>query len=337
MTARKFLDVQAKRAKVPLLIGIAGLAGSGKTFSALRLATGISRIYKGPVFGIDTEAGRMLHYAERFTFRHVPFAPPFGPLDYLDAIRHCVSQGAGCVVVDSASHCHEGPGGTLDQHERLLDKWCGEDEGKRDKNKMRAWIEPKRELQRFVQGIVQLNTPIIFGFRARDKIKPGMGGKPEDMGTMAIADSSLIFEMTAQALLEPGCGGVPNWKPGLKGEAIQTKLPEQFRKLLESKGPLSEEMGEFMGRWAMGDATEPAELERGKLPTDAPKAREQAPSAPESASALGSLLADLAAASSTDETAKIAAAFASTASSLSDDDKARARNAIKSRNRELQS
>src|SRR6185369_224874 len=98
-----------------------------KTFSALRLATGMSKIYGDGVFVIDTEARRSLHYADTFRFSHVDFKPPFGPLDYLAAIEHCISRGAKTIVVDSMSHEWEGEGGVLQMHdeetERLAEKW----------------------------------------------------------------------------------------------------------------------------------------------------------------------------------------------------------------------
>jgi ABC-type oligopeptide transport system ATPase subunit len=107
MTERKFDDTPAVRRAVPLHLGLVGPSGSGKTYSALRLATGIQSIYGGDIFGIDSEANRMLHYADKFKFRHVPFAAPFDPLSYLAAVEHCVKKGAKTIIIDSASHLHE--------------------------------------------------------------------------------------------------------------------------------------------------------------------------------------------------------------------------------------
>ena len=111
---RTFEAHQAVRDFVPLLIGLMGPSGSGKTYSALRLATGIQEVTGGDIYALDTEARRMLHYADRFRFQHVPFAAPFGSLDYLAALRFCVGQGGKTIIVDSMSHEHEGPGGLLD-------------------------------------------------------------------------------------------------------------------------------------------------------------------------------------------------------------------------------
>lgn len=268
MSVRQFVSSPARRSKVPLLLGVAGMPGSGKTFSALRLARGISSVVGGGISGIDTETMRMLHYAHtskckidaqgrcpnpgHFEFRHMPFTPPYSPIHYVDAVRQSVAEGAGVTVVDSASDMHEGLGGMLMQKEDLLEKWCGDNKDARDKATGRAWNVVKAELKETILLLMQLNTVIIFCFRARDK--RDWGNKVTELGTMAIADDSLIYSMTAQALLAPGAEGVPTWDPPLKGEAVQTKTGP-FRDMVRNiKGPLSEEMGVIMGRWALGDA-----------------------------------------------------------------------------------
>jgi adenylylsulfate kinase-like enzyme len=68
---RKFTANDAKREHVPLLIGLTGPSGGGKTFSALRLATGIQQVTGGDIYFIDTESRRALHYADQFKFKHV--------------------------------------------------------------------------------------------------------------------------------------------------------------------------------------------------------------------------------------------------------------------------
>ena len=104
--SRVFEDLPATRKKVPLFIGLVGCSGSGKTMSALRLATGMQRVTGGDIFGVDSEADRMLFYADTFKFRHVHFGAPFDPLSYLSAVEHCVKKGATTIIVDSASHLH---------------------------------------------------------------------------------------------------------------------------------------------------------------------------------------------------------------------------------------
>src|SRR5580698_6102572 len=110
MAQRTFDDKPALRQSVPLLIGIMGPSGGGKTYSALRLATGIQEIAGGDIGVIDTEAKRALHYADFFKFQHLEFGAPFGSLDYLAAIRHFVDKGVKTIVVDSMTHEHSGVG-----------------------------------------------------------------------------------------------------------------------------------------------------------------------------------------------------------------------------------
>src|SRR3989304_533235 len=83
--------------------GTAGSGGSGKTYSALRLARGLAGD-RGRVALIDTEAGRALHYAERFDFDHCDLKPPFAPSAYADAIAAAEGAGDPGIVGDSLSH-----------------------------------------------------------------------------------------------------------------------------------------------------------------------------------------------------------------------------------------
>jgi hypothetical protein len=125
-----FEDRPAVPSKVPLLIGIMGPSGGGKTYSALRLASGITRIAGGEFAVIDTESKRALHYASDFKFRHINFAAPFSPLDYLAALEHCAKRGMTTVVVDSMSHEHEGPGGVLEWQAAEVERLSGGDAAK---------------------------------------------------------------------------------------------------------------------------------------------------------------------------------------------------------------
>lgn len=249
---RQFEDKPAVRGDMPLLVGLVSPSGGGKTFSGLRLATGMQQVKGGEIFGIDTEAGRMKHYADQFKFRHVPFASPFDPLSYLAAVEHCVKKGGKIIMIDSASHMHEGPGGTLEAHEaeceRLQNAW----KTTRDKVQMSAWQKPKSDLRRFLNSILQLEVNLIFCFRAKDKIKLIGGGKPQALGYMPIAGEEMIFEMTLNCLLYPNSGGVPTWQPDEMGEKAIIKLPQQFKSIFADKQPISEDIGRKLAEWASG-------------------------------------------------------------------------------------
>lgn len=253
MAERTFTDQPAKRERVPLLAGIAGASGCGKTYSALRLATGMQRVTGGDIYCIDTESRRALHYADQFKFRHLEFVAPFSPIDYLAAIEYCVRQGASIVIVDSMSHEHEGPGGVLEWHDaeaqRLADAWrCNV-----QKASIPAWAEPKKARRRLLNSVLQLGVSAIFCFRAKEKLKIVTGKDPVDLGWMPIAGEEFVFEQTVQFLLYPASGGVPTWAPELPGEKMITKLPSQFVDLFKESKPLSEDIGQAMAEWAAGD------------------------------------------------------------------------------------
>lgn len=249
---RSFEDKPAVRERVPVLVGLVGPSGGGKTYSALRLATGMQRVTGGEVFFIDTEARRALHYADAFRFRHVVFEAPFGPLDYLAAIEHCVRQGASVVVVDSMSHEHEGPGGVLEMHGDEVERLSRGDSAKADKVKMLAWQKPKRERRQLLNRILQIPANFVFCFRAKEKLKIVPGKQPVPRGWQPIAGEEFVYEMTVNALLLPGANGVPTWQPDEKAERQMVKLPEFARQWFTNGRTLDEETGEALARWAEG-------------------------------------------------------------------------------------
>ena len=251
--SRTFESKPAVRQSVPLLVGLLGCSGSGKTFSALRLATGIQEVTGGSIFVIDTESRRACHYADRFKFEHVDFKAPFGSLDYLEAIQYCVSKGAGVVVIDSLSHEHEGVGGYLMTQASEVERMAGDDMQKAERVKFSAWIKPAKYRRKLINGILQLNTNLVCCFRAKEKLKLESGKNPTALGWMPIAGEEFLYEQTACALLYPGSNGVPTWDPQMPGEKTMRKLPEQFLGMLDDGKAMSEAHGRNLARWAKGD------------------------------------------------------------------------------------
>ena len=248
----------AARESVGLLIGLAGGTGSGKTFTAMRLATGMAG--GQPFAVIDTEAGRAKHYADRFRFDHGDLRPPFSPAAYTEAIVAADKAGYPVIVVDSASHEHAGDGGLLDMHEAELQRMAGDDWKRRDAVKMAAWIKPKGDHKRFVSRLLQIRAHLILCFRAEEKIemvrdeRGKMAPQPKRSltgldGWIPICEKNLPFEMTASFLLLASAPGLP--KP--------IKLQEQHRGLFPLDQPITERSGEALAAWARGgEAPRPA-------------------------------------------------------------------------------
>lgn len=267
----KFEDTPAARIATPLFLGLVGPSGTGKTYSALRLATGMQRVTGGEVFFIDTESNRGLHYAPlpgekadpgrgKFNFRHVPFSSPYSSLRYLAAIEHCVKKGAKVIVVDSMSHEHDGVGGVLEQHESEARRLAEQFKTTVDAMRMGAWAVPKANRRRLISALLtEMAVSCIFCFRAKPKVK--LASKEEKkngadavkpMGFCAIAGEEFIFEMMLKAVLLPGARGVPTWKSEFQGEQEMMKLPEQFLHIFEQAEPLSEMIGQQLAEWAAG-------------------------------------------------------------------------------------
>ena len=252
--ARTFEDREAARERVPLMIGFVGPSGGGKTYSALRLATGIQRVAGGDIWCIDTEARRACHYADRFKFRHIPFSAPFSPLDYLAAIEHCVRGGAKIIIVDSMSHEHEGPGGVLEWHTAEVERFSRGDASKEERVNMLAWSAPKAARRRLINTFSQLGCNLIICFRAKEKLKIVPGKPPLPLGWMPIGGDEYVYEMTASCLLLPRADGVPTWRSEMPGEWAMMKLPEAFQAIIGA-GQLDEEKGQRMAEWATGSAS----------------------------------------------------------------------------------
>lgn len=257
----------AVRENVGLLIGLAGSSGSGKTYTAMRLATGISG--DKPFAVIDTEAGRAKHYADAFRFDHGDLAAPFSPDAYSEAIIAADKAGYSVIVVDSMSHSWAGDGGVLDMQERELDRMAGDDWKKREACKMAAWIKPKMAIKHMVQKLLQVRAHLILCFRAEEKIEmvKDQNGKMQIVkkqtatgldGWVPISEKNLPYELTASFLLLATKPGYPH----------PIKLQEQHKALFPLDKPITEQSGKLIAAWASGAKSAPAQT---SLPASVPR------------------------------------------------------------------
>jgi hypothetical protein len=245
----------AIRENVGLLIGLVGGTGSGKTYTAMRLASGIAG--DKPFAVIDTEARRALHYADAFKFDHADLPPPFRPEAYTEAIHAADKAGYPVIVVDSASLVWSGDGGVLDWQEEELDRMAGDDWKKREAVKMASWIKPKMAHKKFVQSLLQVRAHLILCFRAEQKIemvrengkmivhqKQSMTGLD---GWIPVCEKNLPFELTTSFLLTADRPGIPQ----------PIKLQDQHRALFPLDQPISEASGRGVAAWAVGGSSVP--------------------------------------------------------------------------------
>lgn len=252
----EFTIQHAVRNNVGLFIGLAGGTGSGKTYSAMRLAKGI--VGAGKRFGVvDTENRRASHYADEFDFDVINFEVPYSSERYERSVSQLFKLGYGAIVVDSASHEHDGYGGYLDRHDsdlaervkRYITKYPNESEYKAiEKLTPTSWVEPKMARKRMMQTLLACSStvPIIFCFRAEEKVFASKDGKlvarpiPE---WEPICGKGMPFEMTVFFMLNTD-------KPGCISKAI--KLPAAHSKMFPMDKQLGEESGKLIAEWAKG-------------------------------------------------------------------------------------
>lgn len=149
--------IKATKHESRLRLALIGPAGTGKTYSALAIATAL--VPGGKVAVIDTERGSASKYADQFAF-DVAELDRHSPTDYVAAIRAAEEAGYDVVVVDSLSHAWSGKGGALE----LVDQAA---KRARTPNTFGAWREVTPLHNEMVDAIVGSKAHIIVTMRAK--------------------------------------------------------------------------------------------------------------------------------------------------------------------------
>lgn len=262
----------AKRDAVNCLIALAGSSGSGKTFSALELANGLSGGV--PFAAIDAENRRMLHYAEGYGFRfdYAELEPPYSPQRYAEAIRAADDAGYPVIVIDSFTHEWDGIGGCHDIHDDEEDKMVARIMEKRQDAKewevrasvnVGAWKAAKDEHRRLMAHILKVRAHLIFCLRADNgkiEMVRNAEGKTEIQPKkvlgwasewIPITEKRFIYEMTTSLVLSPDAPGVP----------IPIKLQDQHRAFFPQGKQIDAEAGRRLAAWAKGTPATPPTVE----------------------------------------------------------------------------
>ena len=259
---------------VPLLIGLQGPPGGGKTYSALLLAKGIQVARPGPIRVIDTEGGRARKYSEEFEFETLELdAPRSDALQ--DALFAAITQDErpSCIIIDTVSEEHEE---LLEWHDQEIDKLLDDHERQvqkqRDRVGMSAWRRPKGARRSLLKFLRKVRVPLIMTFRAEEKTKPiktqveNRNGDtrevavPTPLGYQPIAPAQIIHMMDLMCLLPLRAEGLPTWVTGNEYESFALKLPEFFKPLFAKPAKISPAQGTAMAVWALGQTAEQREL-----------------------------------------------------------------------------
>lgn len=291
----------AVRDRVGLLISISGGTGSGKSFSALKVARGLATKpgedltdpatlakIDARIAAIDTEAGRLKHYAPApgqlpgpaaFGFMHGDMKAPFSPEAYSAGIAEIDRLGFEVAIVDSGSHLWAGDGGVCEMQEEALDAMVDraragherdgrnypfDEDRARERLSMSAWKEPKMEHKKFVSRLLQSRCHIILCLRAEEKMlmetveEQGANGKKYKKTVITPAKDRPINERwqpIAEKKLAFEFGTSLLLTTERPGFPIWLKVEEQHQSAVPTDRPLSELTGQRLAEWARGGAS----------------------------------------------------------------------------------
>lgn len=175
---------KAQRKKAKLRLSITGISGTGKTWSALEIATGMG----GKIALIDTEAGRGELYGDNFEYDCTQISAPFSPQKYVEAIKEAEKAGYDILIIDSLSHAWVGEGGVLSIAERMGGQF------------QNGWKVATPQHNSLVEAIVQSKMHIIVTMRAKAEyvVEQNEKGKyaPRKVGLAPVQRDGLEYEMT---------------------------------------------------------------------------------------------------------------------------------------------
>ncbi len=151
---------KATRGSKKLRMAIDGPAKSGKTTTALRLATALGKriavidsehgsasLYQGEVYdgvALDFEVAELTH---------------FDPEDYVAALADAAAEGFDVIIIDSLSHAWDGVGGALDQ----VDQLAAEQKG----NTFSPWKTVSPKHRRMIEAILASPCHVIATMRSK--------------------------------------------------------------------------------------------------------------------------------------------------------------------------
>lgn len=183
---------KAERKKAKLRLGISGSSGSGKTYSSLLIAYGMTGDWS-KIALIDTERGSGELYADLGDYSVCQIEPPFTPQKYIDAIEEAEKMGFSVLIIDSLSHAWSGEGGLLDMHTAAT-------AAQKNPNSFTAWKEITPWHNKLVDKVLQSPCHVIVTVRSKTEyvLTTDEKGKqtPKKVGMAPIFRDGLEYEVT---------------------------------------------------------------------------------------------------------------------------------------------
>lgn len=192
--ANKLQFTKATKRSARARIALIGPAGSGKTYTALAVATRMG----ARVAVIDTEHGSASKYAGIFEF-DVLEPPDYAPATYVAALESAEEAGFDVVVIDSLSHAWMGRGGALEQVDNAAKK-------SRSGNSFTAWRDVTPQHNALVEAMLACKAHLFVTMRTKTEyvIEENDQGKkmPRKIGLAPVQRDGLEYEFDVTADLD---------------------------------------------------------------------------------------------------------------------------------------
>lgn len=183
---------KAVREKVWLKVELSGTSGSGKTKSALRMATGIVNKCGGEgIAFISSEGSRSLYYADQYEYDILELND-YSPEEYISAIDEAVGLGYKVIIIDSSSHEWQ---------------WLNDLHSKMKGNSFTNWAPLKARHKLFVNKILQCPAHVIVCARSKTEwVMEDKNGKqvPKKAGLGIEGDKQFDYEFTVALSIDQG-------------------------------------------------------------------------------------------------------------------------------------
>jgi len=239
---------RASKAAAKLRLGLIGPAGSGKTYTALRIAAGLG----GKIAVVDTERGSASLYAgERGIDFDVIELDTYEVERFIEAIKDAASGGYATIIIDSLSHAWAGKGGILE----FVDKSAKRNSGG---GNFGAWRDATPRHNALVDAILGAPLHVICTLRSKvEYVVENVGGRNQvrKVGLQPVQRDGLEYEFTV-------VGDVTQ-----EHDLIVTKTRAAFLKdaVIREAG---EDLGQQLAAW-LADGDTPAPQAAPVQPTSA--------------------------------------------------------------------
>jgi hypothetical protein len=194
-------------------LSIQGMSGSGKTWTGLGIAHGLSEGKRFAV--IDTEKGAASLYAGigGIEFDTLPM-DRYDPRDLARALDAAAQAGYPTVFVDSLSHFWKGTDGTLDQVDKASSRYGG--------NKFAGWKDGTPLQNDMVAAILAYPGHVVASMRSYTEWVLE-GGKPKQVGTRPEQRKGIEYEFDIAVSMD-----IDN-----RLEVLKSRCPALNRKVID--------------------------------------------------------------------------------------------------------